>query len=193
MKTLLTIFLAITTSVWAKPLTFTPAKNKNYVRAVVSEIPSFQTTTKEQATKYIPVVQNIAADLKVSPALLISVIWTESHFKADARSNVGAKGLMQIMPKTRRSLIKEMKNFNLIVTKYLHTGLTYSELEDLILGAYYLNKLNTRFQNTEHAIIAYNMGPTWVAKKLARNEVVGNKNDYLNKVKNKIMIIAAAE
>lgn len=194
MKTLCMVLLLTSGNTFAKSLSFvSTVEKKNFINAVVGQIPSFQTNTKESATRYIPVAQNIAVELNVSPELVISVIWTESHFKSAATSKVGATGLMQIMPKTRKSLIKEMKNYNLLISKYLATGLTYGELEDIILGTYYLNKLKTRFKNTEHAIIAYNMGPTWVAKKLARKKILGKKNDYLNKVKNKLMIVAAAE
>ena len=191
---ILFILLSLTTNLMAKDLSFEPTpKEKNYVKAVMKKIPTYEVEMKEKAQLYIPVAQNIAQDLQVSADLVISVIWTESHFKAEANSKVGAKGLMQIMPKTRKALIKEMKNFNLLVSKYLYTGLNYKELEDIILGTYYLQKLKKRFNNTEHAIVAYNMGPTWVSKRLANKEPVGGKNHYLNKVKMKIMIVASAE
>ena len=194
MKTLFFIVLIATTNLFAKDLSFLPKAKKNYVKAVLTKVPSYETEMKKQVMRYVPVAQNIAHDLHVSPDLVIAVIWIESHFKSEARSKVGAKGLMQIMPKTRLAMINEMKEFNLIVSKHLSSGLSYQELEDMILGAYYLNKLKKRFNNnTELAIVAYNMGPTWVSKQISNNNPVGKKNHYLNKVMNKITVIASAE
>jgi soluble lytic murein transglycosylase-like protein len=194
MKTLFMILLLTTTNLFAKELSFMPSAKKNYVKAVMKKIPSYEVEMKKQVMRYIPVAQNIAHDLHVSADLVISVIWIESHFKSDAKSKVGAKGLMQIMPKTRKALINEMPDYNIIVSKYLSTGLQYKELEDIILGTYYLNKLKKRFNgNTELAIVAYNMGPTWVSKRIANNLMVGTKNHYLNKVKNKMTVVASAE
>lgn len=159
----------------------------------MKKIPSYEVEMKKQVHRFVPVAEKIASELKVSPDLVISVIWTESHFKPSAKSKVGAHGLMQIMPKTRRSLIKEMTNFNVLVSKYLHSGLEYKELEDIILGTYYLNKLTKKFSSTKLAIVAYNMGPTWVSKKLSKKEAVGEKNHYLTKVVGKMNIVALAE
>jgi soluble lytic murein transglycosylase len=87
-----------------------------------------------------------------------------------------------------------MTNYNQLVTKYLSSGLTYKELEDIILGSYYLKTLKDKFNgNTELAIVAYNMGPYWVKKQLAQNNPVGKKNNYLNKVKKQMYVIASAE
>jgi soluble lytic murein transglycosylase-like protein len=170
------------------------SRKKNYTKAVMNEIPAYEVEMKRQVVRYVTVAGNIAHDLKASPDLVIAVIWIESHFKAEATSQVGAKGLMQIMPKTRKALLTQMKNYNEIVSKYLNQGLSYKELEDIILGTYYLNDLKKQFKgNTELAIVAYNMGPTWVRKQLRRNFPVGKENNYLTKVKNKMIIIATAE
>ena len=193
MKSLFLILALTTSSLFAKELSFVPFK-KNYVKAVTKNIPSYEKEMKAQVAKYVPVAQKIASEMKISPDLVIAVIWTESHFKPQAKSKVGAQGLMQIMPKTRKALIKEMKNYNQIVSRHFNSGLSYQELEDIILGSYYLNKLTKRFNGDMNmAIIAYNMGPTWVSNKISNNQAVGTKNHYLNKVVGKMALVASAE
>lgn len=166
--------------------------SSNIVNTVVSEIPSYQTKTQERASTVIPVATRIAKELNIKPELVVSVIWTESHFKSSAKSHVGASGLMQIMPTTKKALIKEMKDFNVILTSNLNSGLSYHELESIILGSYYLDKLMKRFNSEKEAIIAYNMGPTWVSKKKANNEPFGYDHDYFKKVSSKMELIASA-
>lgn len=188
MKNLLMMILVLAS------VTAAASTKKNYTQAVMNEIPAYEVEMKKQVVRYVTVAGNIAHDLHVSPDLVIAVIWIESHFKAEAKSQVGAKGLMQIMPRTRKALLKQMENYNEVVSKYLNQGLSYKELEDIILGTFYLNDLRKQFNgNTELAIVAYNMGPTWVRKQLRRNFPVGKKNEYLTKVKNKMIIIATAE
>lgn len=171
--------------------TYADLNSSKFVSIVVNEIPSFQTTTQDNAKRIIPIAVNIAKEIGVSPELVVSVIWTESHFKSSAKSNVGANGLMQIMPKTRIALLKEMKNFNSIISKNLNKGLSYTELESLVLGTYYLKKLNKRFKSKNLAILAYNMGPTWVSRKIASKEIFGDNHKYLIKVSSKMNLIAS--
>ena len=47
-----------------------------------------------------PVIETAAAEHGVDPALMAAIAWAESRFQPDARSRVGARGLMQLMPKT---------------------------------------------------------------------------------------------
>lgn len=187
------LFILVTFSINSFAAVSFDFNNSSIVDAVVEEIPPFQTKTQERAKRIIPVVTKIAQELDVNPELVISVLWTESHFKENAKSRVGASGLMQIMPKTKNHLLNKMKDYNLYVSKYINSGLTYNELESVILGTYYLGKLLKRFKSQELAIIAYNMGPTWVSKKIANNEAFGMNHNYLKKVSNKLAIIALAD
>jgi soluble lytic murein transglycosylase-like protein len=165
--------------------------SKKYSNTIANKLPNYEVELKKNIHLYTDVAIKVAHELEIDYKLVLAVIWTESHFKSEAKSKVGAKGLMQIMPKTRKSLLKDMKNFNSILTSHLKSGLSYKELEDIILGSYYLKKLHKKFNNTELTIIAYNMGPTWVQIQLNNNRSIGVKNDYLNKVKGKITLIAS--
>lgn len=139
-----------------------------------------------------PVIINVSQTLKLNPSLALSITWTESHFKAQAVSKKKAQGLMQILPKTQKEVMKKLGyEYNKMFTQNLNSNIQYQELENIIIGTSYLTYLLERFNNNvDHAIIAYNMGPTWLSKQLKNNKIVGNRNDYLNKVKNKMRILA---
>jgi soluble lytic murein transglycosylase-like protein len=57
-------------------------------------------------TPYREIVDKVAADTGVDPALIYAVMKKESNFKAQAVSGVGATGLMQLMPATARELAR---------------------------------------------------------------------------------------
>jgi len=87
----------------------------------------------EKATKY-----------DVDPALVAAVVETESRFQSNARSQVGARGLMQLMPKTGR---------------WMGARNLYNADQNVDAGAKYLKYLNTRFDgNLTKTIAAYNAG-----------------------------------
>ena len=126
-------------------------------------------------------------------------MWTESHFKFDAVSKKGARGLMQVMPSTFMETLAYMKknNFRLESDRgedYLRykygehlNEIGYSKmvakLRNLEVGIFYLKNLLAAFNNDHHyATVAYNMGPYWTKDQLKNNMPVGKKNNYLNKV-----------
>src|SRR5690606_28157815 len=84
----------------------------------------------------------------IDPILAISLIRQESGFNPEARSRVGATGLMQLMPNTA-------KRFNRRVT--------IKRLEDPFLniniGTKYFSNLLKRYDtNVVHSLAAYNAG-----------------------------------
>lgn len=154
---------------------------------------------KAKARKYIQAVLKISEVHQVDPLWVISVMWTESHFQPRAKSHVGAHGLMQLMPITRKylykkyrkkghSLIVEKENFN--IQDYFSTTIPHKDfnknimkLVNIELGVIYLKKLLKRFNyNHKFATVAYNMGPSWTRRRLQQNLAVGDNNNYLNKV-----------
>ncbi len=89
-----------------------------------------------------------AADL--DPKLVRAVIQVESGYNADALSNKGAIGLMQLMPGTAREL-----------------GVSdpYDPNENVHGGTAYLRQLLTQFEERiELAVAAYNAGPNAVVR-----------------------------
>lgn len=98
-------------------------------------------------------IEEAAAKHHLEPALLRAIIRVESAYNYEAISRVGARGLMQIMPHTARSM-KAEKALDFTKPKY-----------NILAGAELLRKLINRYQGkVKLALAAYNAGPTAVAK-----------------------------
>jgi soluble lytic murein transglycosylase len=102
--------------------------------------------------RYEAIVRGHAAHYRLNPALLAAVIEQESKFKADARSNTGAIGLMQLQPDTAKGIA-------------LHTGgkdFVLADLDDpeinVRYGSWYLRHLLDRYHDERLALAAYNAG-----------------------------------
>ena len=109
------------------------------------------------------------------PFLLTALIVTESSFNNWAKSHRGALGLMQIRPRTGHAMAAEVN------LPWEGKPTLYEPESNIALGTYYLNKLQTRFNNDmKLALEAYNHGPT----KLQRYIQQGKRLpvDYSNKV-----------
>jgi soluble lytic murein transglycosylase len=96
-------------------------------------------------------------------ALVAGLIWQESTFDPRATSAVGARGLLQIMPRTGRSLARGLK------MKYRDAALYDAEV-GMRLGTRYLRQMLDGYGGrVERALAAYNAGPgrvrSWTARK----------------------------
>lgn len=99
---------------------------------------------------------------RVSPYLIAAVIGAESSWNPQARSAVGAAGLMQVMPSTAEELARR--------GAVDATRFPPSELQDpavnIEYGAAYLRYLVARYHEVETSLAAYNAGlanvDTWV-------------------------------
>ena len=81
---------------------------------------------------------------KVDPALVAAVIEQESRFKPRAKSHVGARGLMQLMPRTGR---------------WMGARNLYDPEQNVDAGVKYIAYLNKRFKgDTKKIVAAYNGG-----------------------------------
>lgn len=103
---------------------------------------------------YSSVVEAAAAELSISPFLVLGVMRAESNYDRGAVSNVGARGLMQIMPLTGNRISQLMG----------YEGFTPADLDrpemNIAFGAWYLKRLVTYYKgNFVLAIAAYNAGP----------------------------------
>ena len=95
----------------------------------------------------------------LDPVILFGLIRRESAFNNDAHSPVGARGLMQLMPKTARQVARELKH------RWRGSNSLYDPEKNLAYGAYYYRKLLSQFDgHYALALAAYNAGPNRVKK-----------------------------
>lgn len=91
---------------------------------------------------------------RLSPSLLAAVIREESRFQPGARSEVGACGLMQLMPETAQWVDQHLEG-----NEAQELDLSDPQV-NVKLGATYLEYLQQSFQGNEVAFLAaYNAGP----------------------------------
>jgi peptidoglycan lytic transglycosylase len=101
---------------------------------------------------YEQIVRGHARNYDLEPALLAAVIYQESKFDAEARSDAGAVGLMQLQPETAKGIA-------------LRTGGSRFRVEDLTnpeinvrYGSWYLRHLLDKYGDEETALAAFNAG-----------------------------------
>lgn len=104
-------------------------------------------------TPYIEKLGSIAQPLGLDVAWVYGLIRQESRFITNARSSVGASGLMQLMPATARFVAKKIgMDFDAARIDDLEKNLT--------LGANYLAMVHNDLENSPPlATAAYNAGP----------------------------------
>ena len=110
-------------------------------------------------TKYSDIVEKRSEEFGIDKYLVYSVIRTESKFKEDALSDVGAKGLMQLMDETAKEC-NEKGGFGYNIPDDI-----YNPEVNITLGCYYLDKLiENYYGDISLAITAYNGGTGNVGK-----------------------------
>jgi soluble lytic murein transglycosylase-like protein len=128
------------------------AKTVTTAPAQVAQAPSAIANVAEQLkqqffTKEVPfggIIYNEAKKNDLPPELVAAVVHTESKFVPTARSNRGAVGLMQLVPKTGR---------------WLGANNLTDPAQNIQAGAKYLRYLTDRFSGDQQkAIAAYNAG-----------------------------------
>ena len=86
-------------------------------------------------------------------AMMFALIRQESRFRAEARSRVGATGLMQLMPATARWVARQIP-----LNPFRPDMLTRPEV-NLTMGTYYFSRVLAELGHPVLATAAYNAGP----------------------------------
>jgi len=107
--------------------------------------------------EYRDIIKKYATQFGVDPNLVCAVIYSESHFHANATSPVGARGLMQVMPQTGAGIAKQLGEGGSYNANNLYdpeTAIRY--------GVWYLkhnlDKYASHSNQVELVLIAYNGG-----------------------------------
>jgi soluble lytic murein transglycosylase len=133
------------------------------------------------------IVVRKAGDIRLDPAFVYGLIRQESRFIMDARSHVGASGLMQVMPATAKWTAKKIG-----LTSFTPDQITDREV-NVAIGTGYLKLVLDDFEGSMPlATAAYNAGPgrsrTWrngpvlEAAIWAENIPFQETRDYVKKV-----------
>ncbi len=116
---------------------------------------------------YTSEVEYNAYQHNLDPALVFGLIRQESVFDRTAKSPVGARGLMQIMPKTGQQIARELNE------QWQSDNSLFNPDVNVKYGTYYYKQLLNRFNgHFALATAAYNAGPARVAGWLPSLETV---------------------
>jgi soluble lytic murein transglycosylase-like protein len=96
--------------------------------------------------RYRDAFEAAAKDTNLPIALLVSVAHVESQFNHRARSEAGARGLLQVMPPTAAELRLDPDRPE----------------TNVLAGARYLKTMMRQFETADLALAAYNAGPSAV-------------------------------
>lgn len=103
---------------------------------------------------YLEVLTKTLKNEQIDPIILLSLIRQESVFNPLARSPVGARGLMQIMPTTARRLRRSIRDKQLVIPQV-----------NIELGTKYVKNLLKRYDgNLVYVLAAYNAGESRVER-----------------------------
>lgn len=98
----------------------------------------------------VPIINEAAEKYSVDPNLVAAMAFRESRFQSNAVSSRGARGVMQLMPRTAARLgVRD----------------SFDPRQNVLGGTKYLRYLLDRFDgDLELTLAAYNAGPELVAK-----------------------------
>lgn len=104
-------------------------------------------------TRYQQQVERYCREFDVDPDLVYAVIRTESSFRPDATSSIGARGLMQLTEDTFHWVKSKLEP---------EAGTSYDEMYDpetnIRYGVYLLSALTAQFGSVNNALCAYHAG-----------------------------------
>lgn len=109
-------------------------------------------------------VSGISSRYTLDPLLVLSLMREESRFDEEARSPVGAMGLMQLMPETARATARRVK------VRLNDTNSIYKVENNILLGTHYLSGLMKEFGSVPASLAAYNAGESRVRKWLREGD-----------------------
>lgn len=125
---------------------------------------------------YKDIIEEASSKYQVDSFLIFSIIKTESKFKPQALSSKGARGLMQIMPRTAQWVAEEINLAN------FDCNMLDEPQYNIEIGTWYYGYLLKQFKgNNIAALAAYNGGEanvkTWI-----RNNIWSGTLADLNKI-----------
>lgn len=145
---------------------------------------------KNFPVKYEALVEKYSFENNIDKFLIYAIIRVESNFNPDAVSDLGARGLMQIMEETF-----EWIRFRLDDSEELSYDAMFDAEQNIRYGCYLVGYLTRYFENRNAAICAYHAGvgsvDSWLSKPEYSKDGISldkvpasDTNHYLSKVNN---------
>jgi len=129
---------------------------------------------EEEVTNLADVIFTESKRYKYDPMFILAIILTESSFKKGQKSNLGARGLMQLMPFVGADVSSRAG------VDWQGTTTLYEPDANVKLGMQHLFEQILKFKDIKKAILAYNIGETKLRSMMRKNKPLPKK--YLNKV-----------
>lgn len=152
-----------------EPVSSAPPSQLQELSIVTETIkPRTEVYSKQRDAAWLdPIITNASKRYGVDAGLIKAVIKAESDFNPRAVSHAGARGLMQLMPATARSL---------------GVSDSFDPEQNVMAGTRFLSDMLRRYNgNVDSALAAYNWGPGNVDKRPDR--LPRETRDYLVRVK----------
>ncbi|MGN0778564.1 MAG: transglycosylase SLT domain-containing protein [Aristaeellaceae bacterium] len=127
---------------------------------------AYQAVVDAHPIYYTDLIDLYAGEYNLRPAFVAAIILNESSFRTDAESNVGARGLMQLMPDTAEWIAGKLD-----VSGYSFERM-YDAQSNIRFGTWYLNYLSRLFRGDPVAVAcAYHAGQSTVASWLSDRSI----------------------
>ncbi len=125
------------------------------VGTVVSGVPSWASNLPAHGQPFAALIHQVSASEGIDGRLMAALIWTESSFRPNAVSRVGAAGLSQLMPATARGLGLRVDST---------VDQRFDPEANVRAGARYLRRQIVNFGSVELGLAAYNAGASRVSQ-----------------------------
>lgn len=127
---------------------------------------AYQAVVDAHPMYYTDLIARYSEEYNLRPAFVTAIILNESSFRTDAESNVGARGLMQLMPDTAEWIAGKLD-----VSGYSFERM-YDAESNIRFGTWYLNYLSKLFRGDPVAVAcAYHAGQSTVASWLSDRSI----------------------
>jgi soluble lytic murein transglycosylase len=128
--------------------------------------------------KYEQIVRGHARNYQLDPALLAAVIYQESKFRSNAKSDSGAIGLMQLQPETAKGIAIRTGGSR------FQTSDLYNPEINVRYGSWYLRHLLDKYDDEKTALAAYNAGQQNVDEWRAQGKEIqfSETREYVDRV-----------
>ena len=169
-----TLFDSAISSVAPSPTLAGPMPRELALRRVVDKTEELlqsegRVVDHEHIWQIARIAEKVGLKYRLSPSLILSLIHSESGFRQDAISPVGAVGLMQVQPDTAKQIVEA-------TGLTLPRGMRLLDPEtNIVLGAGYLRMLIDRFGDLRIALAAYHVGPTEIGRRMTGGEAFSDR------------------